>query len=502
VSEDARALLRGAAWMLPATVLGNAALFALDLYTNHVLGNAEYGAFVAYKRVLQFLGFVVLLGAENEVIRLVARIDRSGVPAEEAADAEACVGAARRWTQVAALSVGLALVGTSLVAGEWLRLTTNAAVAGALALVASARRMIGVAQAQGAGDLRPRALAMFAAWPAVQLYLVWLWCREQGLGADGAVLAYAAAMVVGSWIGPRRRPGAKSVASFAVLLSGSWPAWVQGMLMAAYTWIDHVLLAGLRGAEAAGIYGPVAALTPLFGLGLQALSSVGAPMIARQHAAGDSAALSRDFRRVARVSVLVAAPALAVCAAAPMAVLDAWSGGSPEAAPALRLMVAAQLFATSVGSVNYFLLMTGRQRSVLWNGVPALVANLALSFALIPGLGVTGAALANAAAMLLANGVALVQVRRAGGPWPLDLSMGKVVLAVAAGTLACWTCMAPAAAAASAVSLPLAARALELACLGSAAALGTGAALLVLGVEPEDRELAALVLGKLRRRGP
>lgn len=377
--------------------------------------------------------------------------------------------------------------------------TTGAAL-GAIAVVMSVLRTHGAATAQGAGDLRPRALAMFVAWPLVQGVAVYVACARSGWGVDGAVAAYFLAMAVGALVARRPRGLAGPRASLARVLASAWPAWVQGMLMAAYTWVDHVLLAGVRGAEAAGVYGPVAALAPLFGLGLQALSSVGAPMIARQHAAGDAVGLSREFRRVARMSVLVSAPAFAVCGVAPMAVLGLWTGGSAEAVPALRLVAGAQLFATAVGSVNYFLLMTGRQRGVLWNGVPALVASVGLGLALVPALGVTGAALANAAAALLANGIALVQVRRAGGPWPLDLPMVKVLLAVATGAFLAWLSMAPAAAIASRVALPFLAHLLEVSALAAVAGAGTVAALVALGMEAEDRELLALVAARARGR--
>jgi O-antigen/teichoic acid export membrane protein len=190
--------------------------------------------------------------------------------------------------------------------------------------------------------------------------------------------------------------------------------------MAAYTWADQVLLAGLRSAELAGVYGPVATLAPLFGVGLQAINSSFAPLIAQQHKEGRKDELRRLYRVVTRWSLYLAVPPVALCFALPELVLSLWPHGSPLAAPALRITALAQLFATGTGSVNYLLIMSGNARAVLWNGVPALVATLVLSLLLIPSLGPTGAAVAAAAAAVLANGLALWQVWRLLDLHPFD----------------------------------------------------------------------------------
>jgi O-antigen/teichoic acid export membrane protein len=271
------------------------------------------------------------------------------------------------------------------------------------------------------------------------------------------------------------------------LLAFAWPGWLQGVGMAAYTWIDHVLLAGLRSVEAAGAYGPVATIAPLFGIGLQALGAPLAPRIAERHAAGDLAGVQAAYRSVTRWALLLALPPVAVCVVVPEAVLGCWPNGSAEAVTALRVTALAQLGCTAVGSVNVLLLMAGRPRAALANALPALALNLALSWWLIPRVGVTGAALANAGAMLTANGMALAQVWTALRVHPFDTGAGRVILAGAAGACAA-----------------LGVRALGLGPLATTATAGllAGAGVLgayaLLGATDEDRALVRGTWARLR----
>ena len=127
-----------------------------------------------------------------------------------------------------------------------------------------------------------------------------------------------------------------------------------------------------------------------------------------------------------------------------MCVLVPWQSATAETAVALRIAAATQLLCTGVGSVNYLLLMSGRQRDTLYNAVPAVFVNLGVSVALIPHWGIAGAALGNAGGMLVANFVGLWQVRKHLGIHPFHagltrpLSAGLVVAGVALGAQAWW----------------------------------------------------------------
>ncbi len=438
MQSDLRKLARGGGVMLVAQVLGSALLLALDVWTNGLLGNAGYGLFNNVKRVLQLGAFVVGLGMENAVIRYVAT-------ARSAEVARAVTARALAATVLAGLAGAGALAALAGRYAAWVDPAPATVIAlqiAAFALPIGAVRLVTVSAAQGRGAVAPRAWILFVAWPIVQLAGVYVFVVRLDAGPVGAVIAWVSAMAFGAGLGaiawrrvgrsdvPAPSTGAVELApDVRALLAYSWPMWVQGVVMGAYTWLDQLLLAGLRSVTEAGVYGPVNAITPLLGLGLGALNGPFAPLIAEKHAQGDRDGLERLYRTVTRWAVALAVPPVAVCVAAPMAVLGVWPNGSPDAVPALWITCLTQLFCTAVGSVNYLLIMAGQPRAALWNGLIALASATVASLLLVPPLGVTGAALANAVAMCVANGVAMAQVWAHLRIHPFDLGLGKVVLA-------------------------------------------------------------------------
>ncbi|MFN7142795.1 MAG: flippase [Myxococcota bacterium] len=492
MSDDVRAIAKGTGLLLPATLAGNALLVLLDVYVNGVLGTEDYGLFSAIKRVLQLTGFVVLLGMENAVIRFVAT----------ASDGENARGAVRN-------ALAGTLVVSSVAAGVLVVLagpfaawvdpspsTADALRIGALSLPFAAVRMVAVSASQGWKVVTHRAIVMFLAWPILQFVGIAALAHGLGLGVVGVMWAYVGAMALGAALAVAflvrlRRDVLRPAVGvgFGALMAFAWPMWLQGIVMGAYTWLDQVLLAGIRSATDAGIYGPVATLAPLFGVGLGALNGMFAPIIAERRAAGDDAGLQRLYRTVTRWAVALAVPPLAVCAVLPETVLALWPNGSAEAATALRITCLAQLACTGVGSVNYLLIMAGHQRATLVNGIPAVVVNIGLSVLLMPTLGVTGAALANGAAMVTANGIGLFQVHAALGIHPFDRAFVRPLLAGV-------PCALVAFAAGWIAGPPV----VVVAVAGIAGGIVFLAALRALGLDADDRLVVDAIVAKVRRR--
>ena len=73
----------------------------------------------------------------------------------------------------------------------------------------------------------------------------------------------------------------------------------------------------------------------------------------------------------------------------------------------------AMLVATACGQVDMVLITTGRSSWSLYNGLLAMGINVGVDLALIPRLGITGAAIGWAAAIGITNLVPLVQVATA-----------------------------------------------------------------------------------------
>ena len=99
----------------------------------------------------------------------------------------------------------------------------------------------------------------------------------------------------------------------------------------------------------------------------------------------------------------------------------------------IEILGASMLVATLVGPVDMVLLMAGKSSWNLLNTVAAIVANVTLNLLLIPRYGMTGAAVAWSASILLNNLLPLVQVWRLIGLHPF----GTGTVAVAASAVLC-----------------------------------------------------------------
>ncbi len=477
--------------MLLATIIGSAAGLALDLYANGLLSIDDYGRYGAWRRLLLFAGLFCQAGMENVVLREVA----TGAGEHKFVR----IRAALTGTVGLALFTGAVLVLAAAPLAEWLDGGPDGVrlvMIGAISLPFAAVRLVAVSGSQGLGVLRHRAVVMFLAWPAGLALGFGVLTHGLGLGLLGAALGYLGSMAFGAVLSlvqllrlEPRAVGLGGLGVFGGLLAVGWPLWLQSFLGATSAWADQVLLAGIRSAADAGVYGPVATLVPLFGMGLGALNQSFAPEIARRHHAGDHTGLKHLYQTVARWALVVTLPPSLVCLVLPEVVLGLWPNGDPAASTALRLCAGASLFGTAVGSVNYLLIMSGRPRAALLNAALAAGGSLLFSFLLIPRYGVTGAALANVSATLLSNGVGLLAVGWTLGMWPFHRQMLKVLVVSIGVGIALW---------------PL--RSLDLSpwLVGPAAgALATAAlvaGLVLSGLNDDDREALSALRQKLGRR--
>jgi O-antigen/teichoic acid export membrane protein len=96
---------------------------------------------------------------------------------------------------------------------------------------------------------------------------------------------------------------------------------------------------------------------------------------------------------------------------------------------ALMILCLAQLFNLGTGNVTIVLLMVGKSSWNMFNAAASLTVNIALNVTLIPRLGITGAAIAWAAAIVCNNLAALLQVNYLLGIRPFGRGYWVVVAA-------------------------------------------------------------------------
>ena len=235
-----------------------------------------------------------------------------------------------------------------------------------------------------------------------------------GLHAVAAGVAFGA----GAWLLHRRRPAALRFEQAGPAMGRTWwrASWPLGLSAGMLTVVQHtdVLMLGLLRPDAeAGVYRAAAQTALLVVFGAQAVNAAIAPAIAGSHSQGDTATLRRTTRFAAQAMAVTALPFAAVFIFAGRDVLTlVFGAGFATGGAALAVLAAGRAIHATFGPVGVLLNMTGHERAALQASAFAAGANLLLNAALIPSLGLIGAAIATTLALVLWNAMLWLAVRR------------------------------------------------------------------------------------------
>ncbi len=247
-----------------------------------------------------------------------------------------------------------------------------------------------------------------------------------GLGTVAVALGWAAPLAVAFLLGfvllwrlilraRAREPRSKRTTRRRAIRSEFWrfagPRAVAAVFGITITWLD-VLLVGafLHSTRQAGIY---AAASRLSVLGASALSAVGmaiAPQVSQLAALGRMRDAESVFQTGTWWLMALTWPGYITLAIFAPFLLRVYGHGFVGGQAALTILCAAQLFNLGTGNVTIVLLMAGKSSWNLINSAAALAANIGINIYLIPRLGITGAAIAWAAAIIINNLAAVLEV--------------------------------------------------------------------------------------------
>ena len=199
---------------------------------------------------------------------------------------------------------------------------------------------------------------------------------------------------------------------------------------------DIIIVAAVISPSAAALYTVATRFVAIGQVITQALQQVMQPRFTAILLRKDQALLHDVHRTVTAWNILTVWPVYAAVAAAPAAYLAIFGSGytAQNAWQIVTVMGVAMLFAVATGPIDTLLLMSGRSRISLANAVSALAVDIVLCLALLPVLGLVGAAIAWACAVGLRCSLAVLQVRA-------DLGVpfgGKEPALAAAATIGCF----------------------------------------------------------------
>ncbi len=176
---------------------------------------------------------------------------------------------------------------------------------------------------------------------------------------------------------------------------------------------DIVIVAAVISPAAAALYTAATRFVAIGQIVTQSLQQVMQPRFTAILMREDRALLHDVHRTATAWNVLVVWPIYVAVGAAPLAYLSIFGDayGQDHTWLVVSVMAVAMLLAVSTGPVDTLLLMSGRSGLSMMNAVSALVVDIALCLALLPVLGLVGAAVAWGCAVTLRCGLAVWQVR-------------------------------------------------------------------------------------------
>jgi O-antigen/teichoic acid export membrane protein len=303
---------------------------------------------------------------------------------------------------------------------------TQAVIVLAVCIPLAALMNTALSATRGLSTIRPTVLVDKLGRALLQVGCV-LVAIAAGSGLGGLTLAWAtpyavgAAAAVGWFIVIERRLVARSGAGLAAsprkvlwqeYASYTWPRVISRISQSVLQRADIVLVAALRSPAEAAVYTVATRLFVIGQLGTQAIQQVAAPHTSRLLASGDHTATKRVFQTITAWTMSLTWPFFLTCLALAPTLLHLFGGPSyREGQGVVAVLALAALLAAAGGPVDLILLMAGRSGVSLVNSLVALGVNLTLNLLLIPPLGIIGAAIAWAAAIVVRNVLGMVQVR-------------------------------------------------------------------------------------------
>lgn len=484
---------RGGGLNVVGAAFNQGSLFVIMVLLAWGTSGADVGRYAMCYALLTILSLMSLGGLRATLTRFVAM---------RLADADP--GAVRgtiRLGMGVALAFSLVTAALLALASQWVadQLQEPGLRAGvllvALALVPFTLEGGALAATQGWRSQRAFTLIGSIIHPGLRLALTAL-AMWQGWGLTGALWSIVAA----SWVGAvlslaalagRLRRVERATATYDPRPMASFAAisWLSTLATTGLVWADTLILGYLASAEDVGIYTVATRLVSLAIFVLNPINSAFVPHVAHLYHLGDRDGVAQVLGAANRWIMRLSVPAFVLLLVFPEQLLSLFGSGYQSGAAVTIILALGQLANAAAGPCGSLLNMTGRVKVSLADNVAALVINVVLNFVLIPRYGVVGSAIAWTASLVLVNLAKWIQVRRLVGIRARGTALASTLLAAL-----------PAAAVAVAFGLLLEGPIRTLLIAGPCVVAIYVGVLLAKGLEPDDRQLVAGLVAKVRRR--
>jgi len=448
---------RGGAVNLFGAVISAAASVGLTVVVTRTFGRSAVGTFFVATSLFLIIEAVTNLGAYNGTIYFIARL--------RALRAERRIPAIIRATIIpVAISSVIGSAGLIVFAHPLARILldhtsgtiSTAAVASTLRVLALALPFAALADtmlgaARGYHEMRPTVVVDRIGRSTLQL----LGVAAAAVVGTSALLAplwalpYLPATIVSVFwlrrimrrhrvrlaVAPAARPPAAPQAERFVAdnrhgkpnARGFWkftaPRSIASVAQIVIQRMDIVLVGIIIGPVQAAIYTAATRFLVAGQLGNAAISMAAQPQLTQLFAVRDRAGANTVYQVTTAWLILLTWPLYLLAIVFGPSVLAIFGHSYHAGSTVMIILALAMLVATACGQVDMVLITTGRSSWSLVNGLLAMAINIGVDLALIPRLGITGAAIGWAAAIAITNLVPLVQVAAAERVYPFGRGM-------------------------------------------------------------------------------
>jgi O-antigen/teichoic acid export membrane protein len=254
---------------------------------------------------------------------------------------------------------------------------------------------------------------------------------------------------------------------------------------------DKIVLGYCLDPRQVGVYAVAMALVGFVNIGLDSVNQIFSPMISELYAAKNLPVLRKLYATLTRWITIVSLPLALTMIVFARPLMSIFGPGFESGAVVLTIAAAAQIVNCGVGSVGYLLLMSGNQNELIKIQAVNAALMVVLNAALVPRLGIAGAAIAATVTTITTNVWALDSVRRILRITPQYADFLRLLLPAicATGGVLALARFSPA------IHRPW-----EIAALGLFAAYTIfGGTLLLTGLDSDDRLLAGWAWQRVRR---
>ena len=188
------------------------------------------------------------------------------------------------------------------------------------------------------------------------------------------------------------------------------PRGLQSVVQIALQRLDVVLVSAILGPREAAVYAAVTRFLVFGQLGAQAITSAVQPQLGSLLFAGDRKGAGHVYQVSTCWLVLLTWPVYLSLGVFSKQIPSFFGKGYDAGTAVLLVLACAMLVATGAGLVDVALAMAGRTTWTLANSTLALVVDVSLNLILLPRIGIMGAAIAWAAAIVCNNVLPVTQL--------------------------------------------------------------------------------------------